>query len=344
MRSSRVVAISGKEGSLRRQALQTTLEALAVDEFDIQTFEAGESSSVDWIASAGTAPFLSDRRVTIVRHLLRAEADVAPDKFASLPPSASLILVADDELGDDQRQTRLAAIRTKWENTVRSGGGHVVVCTVDPRDVIPALKAEATALGKQISAQALALLVEMTGQSLSRSIEELNKVALFVGENPQIRELDVQRVAMSSREYNAFKLVDSALSGNPGDALRMLNDLVASRARADDVAHASLFPNLRRQLRLLWQARVVLDHGQTIDTVSSEVAALLPDKPNLLREKEFVQGKIMRLARNLTLDQIAQCMQSLSDADSGLKGLKPSFSGQDTLERLALNLSRTVSR
>src|SRR5258708_539198 len=104
-----LVLISGDESALRRLALERILAAVGIqaDDFDLQTFE-GDSDPIDWTAAAGTSPFLADRRVVIVRHLLRCDPDRAKGGvLKGLPKSALLILLADDENGDEDRQRRL---------------------------------------------------------------------------------------------------------------------------------------------------------------------------------------------------------------------------------------------
>ncbi len=68
----------------------------------------------------------------------------------------------------------------------------------------------------------------MTGGSLSRSIEELEKLAIYVGESDSIREEDVKVVVVPSREWNVFKLCDAIVRDNAGEAMRQLRILVES--------------------------------------------------------------------------------------------------------------------
>ena len=98
-----LVMITGDESALRRLALDHILESIGIqsDDFDLQSYE-GDSDPVDWVASAGTSPFLADRRVVVVRHLLRCDPDRGKSvSFKGLPSTALLILIADDENGDD---------------------------------------------------------------------------------------------------------------------------------------------------------------------------------------------------------------------------------------------------
>ena len=106
-----IVLLSGEEHELRRRALTAILAELGPsdDDFDREEFDAGSSDYLTWMGSASTVPFLSERRVVIVRHILRQDPDDV--KLPDLPPSALLVLVADEEAGDDDKQRRFRTDR-----------------------------------------------------------------------------------------------------------------------------------------------------------------------------------------------------------------------------------------
>src|SRR5471030_1348080 len=110
---NRLILLEGEEEAWRQTALQELLAAAQIqrDDFDLQTFSADESKPKDWFAAAGTSPFLADRRTVIVRHLLRLGIEeLTGTKPKELPPTALVILVADDETGDDNKQARLKTL------------------------------------------------------------------------------------------------------------------------------------------------------------------------------------------------------------------------------------------
>src|SRR5687768_17322755 len=97
--SARVAMLSGDEDALRTRALQELMAAATMeDDFDLQVMDAGDSSPMEWSASAGTTPFLSSRRTVVVRHLLRLDG-IDTRGWGDLPETALMILVADEEGG-----------------------------------------------------------------------------------------------------------------------------------------------------------------------------------------------------------------------------------------------------
>jgi len=338
----RVILLSGDEYVPRARALRMILEkASGGDDFDLETLVADSSGPIQWFASAGTAPFLSPRRTVVVRNLLRSDAH-KEFGFESLPDSALVVLVADEEAGDSERQRKFESARKAWEKSASAAGAAVLTFNVDPKELITAIKQEAEALGKKINDRAAETLRDMTGGSLSRAQEEIEKLALYVGHEQQIREQDVREAAVASPEWNVFRLVDAITRADAGEALRQIRVMVGNNTRVDDVALRSILPTLTTQFRLLWQARICVEAKVQVYSIPAEIAAQFPEKPNLAREPEWKQKRIMFSAQSLTFSALARCLQAMADSDARLKGLLPSFSSIDTLERLALEMIESV--
>jgi DNA polymerase III subunit delta len=343
-----LILLSGNEELLRQQALRSLAEKLSEDPFDVQALDAGSEEPIAWLATASTAPFLSSARTVVVRNLLRAGSakECFSDPVASLkslPETARLVLVVDDELaGDFQRQQRLDGLRKGWEDAVRKAGGAVLDFKFDSAALKGELLKAAAEAGKKLDPRAAELLLDMTGRSLSRALGELEKVVLYVGGSDRIAESDVAAAAMPSREWNVFKLVDHLLEGQVGGALVQLRTLAGGPTKAEAAAMQSILPNLSRNLRMLWQARAVLEARGNLKNPSPDLQALLPKQPSLLAAPEWQQRRAMGAARRLTFGQLGECLEAVARADARLKGLEPSFSAMDVLERLVLEMSDAV--
>jgi DNA polymerase III delta subunit len=337
----RVTLFVGSEDVLRRRALAEVLSSTQDgDGFDTESFVAGDSSFQDWIGSAMTLPFLASRRIVVVRNLLRAgDPDSGVEAaLSALPESALLLLVADEEVGDWERQQRFERAARLWAAAVKKAKGGVASFEVPADRAASQLCEAAKALGKNLSMPAATLLINMAGGSFSRALEELDKIALYVGDEPGIREQEVQAVAVASRDWNVYRIVSSVASGDAKTALEQMRLLVESPQKAEEAAFQRIFPQLSRHLRLIFQARLCVERRCTPANLPEDLASLFPDKPNLSSEKDWQQRQAMQAARDLTLDQIAECFAALSDADAAIKGLEPSYTTIDTLERMILRM------
>jgi DNA polymerase-3 subunit delta len=343
-----VILLSGEEEYPRRKSLKALLQILEADggDFDLQAFDADASSPMDWLGAVSTSPFLSQRRTVVLRHLLRlgSPEEVFGSKCSSLssiPPTGLLILVADDEQGDDSKQRTIKSRRTSWENAISKAKGFVYTYKVDAKSIQGHVKSEVETRGLKITPKALELLVEMTGGSLSRALDEIDKLALFCSDG-NIRENDVSQAVMPAREWNVFKMADAIFSQNLATAVTQLRILVGSSPKPEEIAFQQIIPQLMSQLRLLWQARLCLDRKVNPSSAPPDLQALFLEKPNFSKEADWKQQKIIRTARNVDLPALARCFRHIENADASLKGLLPGYSPTETLEQMVISMTQEI--
>jgi DNA polymerase-3 subunit delta len=335
------VLISGQEDVLRSRAVSGILSSLQLlpDDFDVQTFDAQTSQPHEWIGSAGTVPFLGERRVVIVRHLLQCEPPKdSKSLFSGLPGSALIVLVADPVGGSDDKRGKAKSFGTTWQKIVTASDGAVLSYEPDPKRSRDEVKAEALARGASISERALDTLVEMTGGSLSRSIEEFEKLVLFVGSSVTISERHVEAIVVPSREWNVFKLTDAIFEGTPAEALRQLRSMIGGPTHVEGAAFSQILPQVSRMIKLVWQSRVAIELGCSPAQPSAEFIASLPAKPNLLQISAYQRTKIMGFAKVTSFPALEKALRILADTDAKLKGGLPNFSSIDSLEMMVFDL------
>ncbi len=350
---AKVILISGPEPTLRERKLKEILTDFETgpDDFDFESMMADVRGPADWVGAASTTPFLGDKRTILVRHLLRSGH---PDdheahhlnSLSDLPETGRMILMIDQESGDDSKQKTLDNHAKAWERFVKKINGLVISELFDLKKIEELVVAEAKSHGKTISRSAANSIVERTAQSLTLALEETAKAAIYVGDKDTIREEDVEASVMTTRDWNVFKMIDAAIAGRLGEAQRHLQILVASSNKPEDSAFRNIFPNLHTQLRLLWQARLFIEARVDPASPTGELQAMLPDKPNFCKEQDWKRKKNMALARSITLPQIGLCLRELADADARLKGQLPSIQARDTLEfmlqRVSMHLAKSV--
>lgn len=330
-----IVLLAGDEASLRKDFLDKLISlASGGEDFDLETFVGDSSKPIQWLASAGTAPFLSPRRVAVVRNVFRCDEPELLEG-AKLPETALLILVADEEAKNDDRRSD-GPIR-KWEKVVKDVKGITFTFKIDPKELVGMLRDEAKAHGKTLSPVAAEKLCEMCGASLSRSMEELEKLILFAGNNPAISERELEDVVMPSREWNVFKMIDAIIKGDATSALGQMRVMMGG-TKAENSAFGTIFPMVSRQLKLIGQARAVIDAGGSTDNIPATLASHFPAKQNLNAEKDYPRKLAFQFARAVSMTQLQKSIQILADTDARMKGLLPGFSTPDTLERMVLDL------
>ncbi len=352
----RVILLSGTDEALVREALKEVVAAAGLNDgdMDIESFAADARQPIDWIGCASSVPFLGDWRMVVVRNIGR----VSPAKqwsekvskthsfvkeLSSLPEYGRMILVSDQEQGDTSKQDQVKSATEQWKKLVEHAGGAVFSFEPDPAKAVDQIIEFVKGKGKKISRPAATKISEMLGGQVGHAQSELEKVLIYIGDAPEVREADIELLVTPETDYNVFQLADAVCQGDAGLALKQMALLTERHPRLEQEVFPRVFPILIRQFRLLYQARVFVDARCHPANPTAEVRAQMPEKPNILTEREWLQKKMMGNAQRIPLKRISKCLEEIQTADAKLKGMAPAFSTTETLETLILNLSRLCS-
>lgn len=148
-----------------------------------------------------------------------------------LPPKTHLLLVA-ESLPPKHALVRLAAekgahLRRRAE---RKGRG------IETLDISSVVEEELSPLQKRLAKDAELELKNRLGDDLRLLAQELQKLALFTGDKPQIQRADVEAVVAPVREEEFFTLAEAVGEGDAGKALQLFSDELRRKANASSVA------------------------------------------------------------------------------------------------------------
>lgn len=96
------------------------------------------------------------------------------------------------------------------------------------------------------------LYLENDNKNMEMVDNELNKIIDYVGERDAITLEDVETVMPKSVEDNVFKMVDYAMGGNKGAALKMLNQFYL-----EGEGPFGVFGLLLRQIRIMLMVKLL---------------------------------------------------------------------------------------
>jgi len=350
-RNHPVTLLYGPEEGLRRRAYRDLMKLFEVaeDDLDVEMIMANERAPVEWVGAAGTIPFLAEFRIVVVRNLGRLSPgdiweDIPVNKshpavaiFREVPPSGRLILLVDDETSENA-QAKAITNGKAWAKLAAFAGGYVNEFTVDQKNPGPNFTQHAESLGKKLTPNACALLVEMLSGKVSIGLTELDKLAIYVGDSPEITADDIRASTNPEPEYKVFTMVDAIVEGKAAAALSELRTMVSHKAKIADEAFPRIFPVLGRQIRLLWQARICIEHNCQPAKPTPAALAFFTDKPNITQERDWLQRKLMTTARHLSFPQLAGLLAELLDADAKLKGARPAGLEVDILDLMVLRM------
>jgi DNA polymerase III subunit delta len=173
--------------------------------------------------------------------------------------------------------------------------------------------------GKRMDRQAVISLMQHAGESQESLANELTKLALYVGDRPEILPDDVEQLVGRYREQNVFAVMDAIADGDVETALNEWQQVIST----DRSAVGRAIGGLAYSVRKLLDARRKLDSGTSIDVV----ARLLWTSPQ-------VAAKRMKSA---TVRQREKQLLDLLAADLDVKTGMSSFNG--AVEKFIVNQS-----
>ena len=172
-----------------------------------------------------------------------------------------------------------------------------------------------------ITPPAIQAMAEMVGGDLWTIDRELEKLSLFAT-GREITDADVRELVPHAQEANIFAAVDAMVDGQPGQALRLLMQLMN-----DGQEPLYIIAMIERQLRLLALARDLSDRGVRQPELGRRMGT----------NSDFVVRKTLGQARRMTMQDISRKYLRVLESDLAIKQgrLEPAVS----LQLLAADLA-----
>jgi len=276
--------------------------------------EGVEVSIRDVLDELRTAPFLTDKRVVVVRSADKFvfENRRLLENYFDNPCATAVLILA---VSSWPKQTKLAKKLPKV-------GRLIEVAQPKPHQLPGRLCQYAgEAHDKRLARDAAELLIELAGDDLVRLYREVDKLALFAHKKKVIDVRDVELLIGHNRMFNAFAVIDACLAGSAAQAVNRLRSMFA----ADKSAEYTVVGAFAYHLRRMFNAKALLEKGLHPE----EVAKRLQIWSN--KEAFFAQ------LRQVSLKHLGSALQRLAAIDYAIK------TGQTTaevaIERLVLRLT-----
>lgn len=173
---------------------------------------------------------------------------------------------------------------------------------------------------KKITQEALFYLQSIVGSDLGRLFNEIEKIDIYTKDQKVIEKEDVMITIGGSESVNIFKVLDSIGDKDIKNAIEGLVKL-----NQGNLHHLSIFAMIYRQIKLIFQTKLLLENGFNFKEVEKE-----------LKLPYFVVEKIIKQSKKYTFKEICKSYELLNIADLELKDShkKPKI----ILEELAVNI------
>lgn len=285
-------AIQQRLADLKLKVGDDTLQQLNIVTLDGRGLQLG-----DLQRTCDTLPFLGDKRLVIVRDLLKSKPAYLKDLaiyLATLPESTRLVLVENATVGSTHP---ISVLVKKLE-----GGFEMHFGTLKGANLERWVRDKVAASGGRIEPAAAHLLSSNVGSDTNMLMNEIEKLVLYRGSLP-IEPGHVELLCPYVAEASIFELVDAIGSRNGHLAAMRFQKKIAEGTQP-----TYLFTMIVRQFRLLIQVSDLVSRQLTSDQIA-----------NYLDTRPFVVNKLIGQARNYTIDQLIQIYNRLLEIDVNSK-------------------------
>jgi DNA polymerase-3 subunit delta len=239
------------------EGLKRVLADTSGGEVRLTRMDLDETKWREVVDAARTAPFLFEPwRAIVVRVPEKKSSsdrgsDVRPGAEGEEGRGSKYLCAADQRIlreyfADPAARTVLVVIRAgrvrKDDALVRffSSLPKAVFSTMEMKRLpAPALMRRADdrarAFGKTLTEGARQRLFELIGQDLRLTLNEVDKLSVFVGEKKGIEEDDVNQATAGQRSFESYELDDALAAADFAKGAAILNDLLAEGERPEQI-------------------------------------------------------------------------------------------------------------
>lgn len=312
MKAAPVVVIHGEETYLAdRELAAIETESGITDPTDMnrQAIDAAEKNAAYVISSARTLPFMTGKKLIIVRNAAAwktADWDLLAAYAEKPNPSTTLVIIAESP---DKR-------RSAWKSIQKTA--RLVDC---PRpsdaDLYKWASQMAKDAGLKIGPAVARSLVTLVGPDLQLLWREIQKLRAYAGDTAVLEEDEVEKLVGETRATNVFALCDALGEKKLQSALTALRKLLEHGEPP-----IVLLYMIARHFRILWKALELIETGRVRESASA------------LGVPPFVARKAVAQAEKWTGEEMEKAFQRFLMTDLALK----SGQGEEQLHTLVIRL------
>ncbi|MYL63006.1 DNA polymerase III subunit delta [Bacillus hwajinpoensis] len=268
-------------------------------EFGLAYYDLNETPVQAAVEDAETLPFLGEKRVIILKNPLfltaakdksKVEHDLdSLQRYAENPsPFTILIIEAPYEKLDE---------RKKLVKTIKKAGAFVKAEALQENHLGDWLQQRAKQHGVSLDQEGEERLVQLTGSHLMLLQQEIDKMALYVGEGGIVNAEVVDLLVARTLENDIFALIDRIVRKDLNKAFRILYDLL--KINEEPIKILSL---IGRQFRIIYQVSELSKRGYG----QKQMASTLKLHPYAVKIAQQQSRSFEEEKLRFILDQIAE--------------------------------------
>jgi DNA polymerase-3 subunit delta len=317
-----IYVIVGKDGFLVNKECEAVLSSLMEpDERDMAMYsvDADKAQITDVLDELRTLPFLAKKRVVVIREA---------DKFVS-----SFREQLEKYLENPSKRGILVMTVASWPKTTRLAkkvdkvGKSIVIEDIKRWKLADfAIDYARNEHMKKLNKTAAQLIVDMAGDEAALVCGEVDKLATYVADAPEITAENVSKLCGNNREFDLFAVIDEMTKGKTAVAVEKLRNMFTTSKDAEYTVVGGLAFHFRRMFR----ARAMMDAGVSTFDIAKQLR-IWGD-----RDSFFAQ------LRKWQLSTIASIIEALARIDYESKTGRSRTAVE--IEQLVMKVSMKLSR
>ncbi len=307
----------GPEGFYRLEIIQALCHKLITPDnrdFNLENFEARDSTAGDWIGAAKTLSFFGGVKLVTVRNLHETTLDESDQKilfeYTSNPESNSCLVITANKV--DRK-------RKFYKNLTNHPGA---LSCEEPHEsgLVNWVKNRARSFGYDLSLEAAKKMVGQIGPKPGILAKELEKAMTYIGKENKITESVVSELVGEMKMENAFSLIEALKEKQTEKVLLLLRNQLDHGE--DPIKILGL---IAWQFRTLWEVKHYQAQKYSVQKIAEQTGA-----------KPFIIEKTLKYTKNFNQLELRNGMQYLFEADRQLKTSSKDSHG--VLETLLLRI------
>lgn len=298
------------EGELKKNIINEGLEMMNLDIFEDKPINID-----DIINSASTLPFMSEKRLIIIKNseLFKSGKKADSEKMVSyiekIPESTCLLFI---EAEIDKR--------SRLYKAVQNYGYAVEFKSPRESELIKWLQNIFNQNGKQLEQSTLQYLLKTVGTDMELLKTESQKLISYKLDD-YITIEDIDNICTKSTEAKIFDMLDAMGNKKPDIALEILSSMFMMKE-----APIKILTLIIRQFRLIFQTKFLSLNSYDLSSIATR-----------LNQRPFIIKGILAQSQNYSLETLKQALEDCLETDISIKS--GSISGQTGIELLIIKYS-----
>jgi DNA polymerase III subunit delta len=233
-----------------------------------EVFYAGDDAIADIMNAAMTIPMGGGRKVVMVRgaERLKEKEVQAVVAYAQDPSIKTLMIVTARGIGKGKGPSGIAAPPVDRLSDLIKLVAVAVFAKAKEADIREWVIRRLEKEGKEIDHDALDAIVDFIGQDLSAIAMEVEKIAIFLGEEKRATLSVVEEILPYLRVHTVFELTDALSRGDAAGSVEMLREVIGEGADPTQI-----LSTIRWHFMRLWSLKMMIDHSADETKISREL-------------------------------------------------------------------------